>query len=200
MRKQEFLDALREKLCGLPRADIEERLSFYGEMIDDRIEEGLLEEDAVSQIGSVDGIIAQIVADTPLVKIARERIRPKKRLGAGVSVLLVLGSPIWLSLLIAAFAVVLSLYVTLWAVFASLWAVFASLACCAPCGVIAGAVFAVTGNVPAGIVIAAAGVACAGLAILAFFGCKAATRGMLLWTKRMALATKKALLKKEVAQ
>ena len=48
MNKQEFLSQLRKGLAGLPQNDIEERLAFYGEMIDDRIEEGLSEEEAVS--------------------------------------------------------------------------------------------------------------------------------------------------------
>ena len=53
MNKQEFLSGLRKGLCGLPQDDIEERLSFYGEMIDGRIEEGLSEEEAVSEIGAL---------------------------------------------------------------------------------------------------------------------------------------------------
>jgi hypothetical protein len=42
MNKQEFLTALKKALSPLSKADLEERLSFYSEMIDDRIEEGLL--------------------------------------------------------------------------------------------------------------------------------------------------------------
>ena len=38
MTKQKFLARLREGLRGLPEADIEERLTFYGEMLDDRME------------------------------------------------------------------------------------------------------------------------------------------------------------------
>jgi len=45
-------------------------------------------------------------------------------------VLLTLGSPIWLSLGIAAVAVILSLYISLWAIIFSLGAVFASFAAC----------------------------------------------------------------------
>ena len=48
MGKQEFLAQLRKGLQGLPQEDIEERLTFYSEMIDDRMEEGLSEEEAVS--------------------------------------------------------------------------------------------------------------------------------------------------------
>ena len=45
MGKQEFLEQLRKQFSSLPQADIEEQLSFYSEMIDDRMEEGLSEED-----------------------------------------------------------------------------------------------------------------------------------------------------------
>ena len=41
MTKNEFLEQLRRGLSGLPMEDIDERLNFYSEMIDDRIEEGL---------------------------------------------------------------------------------------------------------------------------------------------------------------
>ena len=68
MLKQEFLNALKEGLKGLPEKDIEERLTFYGEMIDDRIEEGRTEEEAVNEIGSVDEVVQQIVAETPLTR------------------------------------------------------------------------------------------------------------------------------------
>ena len=52
MSKQEFLAQLRKSLSGLPQEDIEERLTFYSEMIEDHIEEGLPEEEAVSAVGS----------------------------------------------------------------------------------------------------------------------------------------------------
>ena len=50
MRKQEFIAVLRKKLSALPRRDAEERIAFYSEMIDDRIEEGLLEEFSPRQL------------------------------------------------------------------------------------------------------------------------------------------------------
>ena len=56
MTKQNFLDKLRTKLKALPKKEVEECLSFYSEMIDDRIEEGLSECDAVSAIGDVNKI------------------------------------------------------------------------------------------------------------------------------------------------
>ncbi|MBR4012700.1 MAG: DUF1700 domain-containing protein, partial [Clostridia bacterium] len=111
MNKKEFLERLREALRGLPQSDVDERVSFYSEMIDDRIEEGFTEEEAVSGIGDVNDISAQIISETPLGKIVKEKARSGRSLRAWEIVLLVLGSPIWLSLLIAAAAVVLSAYI-----------------------------------------------------------------------------------------
>ena len=123
MNREQFMAALREKLAGLPEEDIVSSLEYYGEMIDDRIEDGVPEETAVAAVGSVDEIAEQILMDTPLTKLVQARVKSKRSLKAWEIVLLVLGSPIWLSLLIAAAAVVLSVYITLWAIIISLFAV-----------------------------------------------------------------------------
>lgn len=199
MNKQEFLAELRKGLSGLPQDDVEERLTFYGEMIEDRIEEGLWEEEAVSAVGSVDEIAAQIIADTPLAKSAKETMKPKRRLKAWEIVLLVLGSPIWLSLLIAVCVVILSLYISLWSVIISLWAVFASFIGCAFGGIAVGIGFAFGSNGLTGIAMIGAGVVCAGLSIFTFFGCKAVTTGTVRLTKKIAIGIKNCFIKKEEA-
>ena len=199
MNKQEFLARLREGLSGLPREDIEERLTFYSEMIEDRMEEGLSEEEAVFEIGTVEELVSQTVADTPLAKIARERIKPKRQLKAWEIILIALGSPIWLSLLIAAFAVVFSLCVALWAVIICLWAAFASVLAYAFGAIIGGTVLVCNGNAPTGIALIAGGLVCAGLSIFVFYGCKAATKGILMLTKKMGIWIKNCFRKKEEA-
>ena len=118
MNKQSFLGRLRKALSGLPQKEQEERITFYSEMIDDRMEEGMLEEEAVASIGTW----KEILADLPPIK---------KTGNALVILLLILGCPIWLSLGIAVLAVVFSLYVSVWAVIISFWAVFVSIAACA---------------------------------------------------------------------
>ena len=200
MTKQQFLDALRARLAGLPEGDIEERLDFYGEMIDDRVEEGLDEQGAVAAIGTVEEIATQIVAETPFVKLARERLRPKRRLAAWETVLILVGAPIWLSLVIAAFSVALSLYAVLWSLVISAWAIFASFAACAPAGVLVGAVFAVGGRPIAGLFMIAAGLCLGGLTIFAYFDCKAATRGTVVLSAKLILGMKKSFIKKEEEQ
>ena len=197
MTKQEFLCALGKKLSGLPRREVEERLAFYGESIDDRIEEGRTEAQAVSDIGSVDEIAAQVIAEIPLARIAKERVRPKRRLRAWEIVLLVLGSPVWLPLLAVAAVLGLVLYLVPWILIVSVWAVFASLAACAVGGVAAGLCFAVRGFGFTGLASMSAGICCAGLAIFLFFGCLGATRGIVRLTKQIVFGIKKCFMGKE---
>ena len=199
MKKLDFLLLLRDKLSPLPTDEVEERLNFYSEMIEDRIDEGMTEEEAVTSLGSVDEIVNQILSDIPLFRIVKERIRSKKRLSATEIVLLAVGSPIWLPLLIAAFAVVLSVYACIWAVVISLWAVFASLAACGVAVPVAGVFFLCTGSAAGGVASIAAGLASAGLAIFAFYGCRAATKGTVWLTKNLALGMKKCFVRKERA-
>ena len=196
MNKQEFLEQLRSRLSGVPAGDVDERLDFYSEMIDDSIEEGLSEEEAVSQVGTVNDVARQIIGEIPLSKIVKENVKPKRRLRAWEIVLLVLGSPVWVSLLIAAVSVVLSLYISLWAVIISFWAVFLALAVSAVYSVISGVVCLVMGYGFVGLAMFGAALCCAGLAIFAFFGCKAASKGTVKLTKFIALKIKSLFIRK----
>ncbi len=197
MNKKKFLEELQKGLNGLPLKDIEERLNFYNEMIEDRIEEGLSEEEAVSTLGNLEEMITQIVAETPISKIAKERIKSKRRLSALEIVLLVLGSPIWVSLLIALIAVILSVYVSLWSVVISLWAAFVSLLASAFGSIAAGIIFAFINKTLTGVALICAGFVLLGLSIFMFFGTKVATKGILLITKKFALWIKNCIIKKE---
>lgn len=196
MLKEEFLAQLRGGLAGLPQEDLEERLAFYSELLDDRMEEGLSEAEAVAAAGPVEQIVQQIIVETPLTKIVKEKMRPKRRLQVWEIVLLALGSPVWLSLGLAALAVVLSLYVVVWSLDVSLWAVFAALGAGAAGGVLGLAL----GSGAARLAMLAAGMVLAGLAILLFFGCKAATMGIWKLTKAVVLRMKHRFLGKEDAQ
>lgn len=196
MLKQEFLSALRAKLNSLPQKEVEERLSFYSEMIDDRMEDGLSETAAVADVGTVDSVFAQILAELPLSALVREKMKPKHRMGAWEILLLVLGSPVWLSLLISAFAVVLSLYVVLWAVVISLWTIPVSLGAGAIAGVLAMPMFCYFGNFYAGLAMLACGLFCAGLAVYAHYACKLFTCLSALVTKYMTVGIKRMLVGK----
>ena len=96
MTKQEFLNQLDRGLKGLPKEEIEQRIAFYEEIINDKIEEGLSEEGAVDSLGGVDRVIDAILAEIPLSVIVKRKIKPKKSLAAWEIILLAVGSPVWL--------------------------------------------------------------------------------------------------------
>ena len=200
MRKEEFLTALRDALHGLPARDLERSLEFYREMIDDRMEDGLSEEEAVAAIGPVEDVVAQILSETPLPRLVREKVRPHRVLRIWEIVLLVLGSPVWLPLLAAAALVILSVYLVIWAVIVSLYAVDLSFAVCGVAGLFGIYLAERSGNLAAGIMMLGASFICAGIAIFLFFGFNQATRGILLGSKRVVLGLKSRFVGKEAAQ
>lgn len=180
MRKQEFLDALARGLAGVEQADIAERLNFYSEMIDDRMEEGLSEEEAVAAMGSIDEIVGRDRGEGCAEERAvptPEKPKKKRRLRAWEIVLICVGSPIWFSLGVAAFAVLISLYAVLWVLVAATWAVLATFCAVSVAAVAMGVVGIVLGRVPEGIALIGASLTLAGLAVFAFFGAFAATKG-----------------------
>ena len=195
MTKSEFLEAIRARLTGFPEAEIEESLRFYGEMIDDRMEDGMAEDLAVSAVGSLEEIVAEIKEDHELLDQERISEKPKARMKTTTIVLLAVGSPIWVSLGAAAFAVLLSLFVTLWAAVVSLWAAFAALGVLAAAGVLMGVMHLCGAAVPSGLALIGASLIGAGLAILLFIGGLAATKGILRFVKFVWLKTKHRFVK-----
>ena len=121
MTKSEFLRQLSDRLQSLPERDRTETLTYWSEMIDDRIEDGMTEEEAVRDIGTPEEAAARIAGMNPIHTPCAPP-KEKRGLKAWEIVLLILGSPLWLSLLLAVFAVILSVYISVWAVVISLWA------------------------------------------------------------------------------
>lgn len=197
MSKQEFLDELRKGLSSLPQNDLEERLTFYSEMIDDRMEEGLTEEEAISEIGTVNEVLSQIIEEIPLSKLVKEKVKPKRTLRVWEIVLLVLGSPIWCSFLIAAFTIIFAGYAVLWSIIVSLWAIEVSFVACSFGSAASAVIFIFQGNGLVGIAMFGAGIFCAGLSIFLFFGCKEVTKGILFLSKKIVLGVKSLILGKE---
>ena len=197
MTKLKFLMSLHGRLSELPEDEVEERLNFYSEMIEDRIEEGLSEEEAVAEMGSVDEVAEQIIAEIPLSKIVKKKMKPKRRLTPAEITLLALGSPLWLSLLIVAFSLIISLFAALWSVIIAFWAVFASLIVCAFSACALGIGLAVFDTAATGIALTGTGLVCAGIGIFSFYGCRASTKGAAWLTRKIVIGIKKCFVKKE---
>ena len=185
MRKVEFLEALKARLWALPEADIQCSLDYYSEMIDDRMEDGLTEEEAVAAIGNLEEIVQQILGETPRPPVVVEPVKKEKPAKDNTKIwliiLLILASPVLISLAASAAATVLSVYVSLWTVVIVLYAGFLALAV-SSAGCIVGSFFMV-GGIAGGIVAWGAALVCAGLAILLLLLANLAAKGMVMLTK-----------------
>lgn len=128
MNKQEYLESIRSRISAMPADDVNRFMDYYSEMIDDRVEDGLSEEEAVADMGSPDAAVEQILEDMPLTKLVKEKIKPKHELKAWEVVLIVLGSPVWIPLLITAAVLWLTLWIVAFALLISFYAVVLSFA------------------------------------------------------------------------
>ena len=196
MNKQEFLFRLRQGLSGLPQSDIEERLSFFCEAIDDRMEDGMSEEEAIAALGSVDEIAQQILSDIPLTKLVRAKIKPKRTIKAWEIVLLILGFPLWFPLLISIAAVIFSIYVTIWSIVITLYAVNLTFALCAVAALPLSVLLICVGKLQLGLLAMSTCLIMAGLTIGWFFLAKYATKGTLWLGKRILLGIKALFIRK----
>lgn len=175
MTKGAFLSELHKKLSPfLTEEDIQKTLEFYSEAIDDRKEEGMSPEEAVDAVGTPSEIANRLLDETPVTKIVKKKIGKKKN--KAVWILLLLGSPLWIALLLAFFACIAAVYVVGAALLLSLFAVTFALLLAFPAGVVFAVVVAVSGEWPAAFVLFGLGLCAAGLGLFMFLLCHPAIK------------------------
>ena len=189
MSKQDFIQQLTAGLMGLSEEDIRKSVDYYSEMIDDRMEDGMSEEEAVSALGSIEDIRSKILEDVPMARIVKEKITPKRDFRVGEIVLLLLGSPLWLPLLLTFIIVCLVIYLAFWVVIMSLYVVDLSV-------LVSGLVslfgsFIIGNGLMAALFFIGSGMALIGIAVLLFFGFNQVSKAMLMLSKGVALGIKK---------
>ena len=189
MNKAEFTQQLTNSLAGLSQYDINRSVDYYTEMIDDRVEDGMTEEDAVAALGSIDEIRSKILEEVPITKIVKEKMTPKRSFGAGEIVLLVLGAPLWIPLLLAGIVVILAIYISFWSIIFSLYVADLSVFISGLAGLIVAAIK--PGGPLGALFYAGCGIALIGVAILLFFGFNQVTKGLLCISKMIILGIKK---------
>ena len=64
MTKTQLIEKLKKELSFLPAEELESRLAFYSEMIDDRIEDGLTEEEVAEILKTPDDYDVRIRIET----------------------------------------------------------------------------------------------------------------------------------------
>lgn len=178
MTKQAFLAAVEARLQGVSPSDIQKSLDFYREMIDDRIEEGMSEAEAVAAMGSPEEAARQILSEMPLPKVIKAKADPGRSLHGWEIALLIIGSPVWVPLLLAAFVIFFAVYVVIWSVVIAFFAVDVAFAGCAIAFIPGGIIASVSAG--GGVLVLLLGLACifAALTILWFFVCLGLSKAM----------------------
>ncbi len=197
MNKEAFLQELTKRLYGLSENDLNERLAYYGEVLDAKVENGMTEEEAVASIGSVDTVVNRIMSEIPLTKLVREKVETEKKGNAWKIVLLILLFPIWFPLLVALFAVFFSLLVAIWAIILAFYIVDLALMISAVVLIPGSVVLFFVGGPGATVLGIGAAFVCAGLSVLLFLFCGLLVKGTVKLMKLMLLGIKSVFVGKE---
>ena len=187
MSKADFLRLLERALMQLSEEERQKNLEYYSELLDDMMEEGMTEAEATAKLGSPNKIAQSILQEMPLGKLVSTRMKPKSGWTPLAIVLAVVGSPVWVPLLLATVAIVLAVFVSIWALGFAAVAVVIALAV----AVVAAPIFAVRAAVmtlPLGLMLLGAGLVLLGLCVLG--GLMAVELCKLLWQLTVWLAHK----------
>ncbi|MBE6882057.1 MAG: DUF1700 domain-containing protein [Ruminococcaceae bacterium] len=175
MNKIQFIAELKNRLSSLPPCDINKFIDYYSEMIDDRIEDGLSEEEAVNDLGNIENIVSQIFSEYPekteVYSPAEKTVSSGKKLSSSWIVLIaVLTSPIWIPLISSAASVVFSVIISVAAIMIVLYALDFAFAVCGITSVVASIPLLLQLEVFQSGMCFGLGLICIGLSILLFFG------------------------------
>ena len=190
MKKEAFLRALNKRLEGMSAEERARALEFCAESIDDRVEDGMAEEDAVTALGDVEDVARGLLADRPLGAVVRERVRHESN--AGRVVLLICASPLLLTL----FAVGLSVYAALWAAMIAIYAAVASLLIAGAAGALGGVALMFLQGAAPGLCICGAGLVSFALGLLLIAPMKATGKGLWKLTKAFGRGCKRLIVGK----
>ena len=186
MTRDEFLGRLGELLSCLPEDQVEETKAFYVEAIADRMEDGMSEDEAVAAMGTPGEVAEATLDDLPAVPRAIARTR--RRSAVLLWVLTIVGSPVWVPLLIA--SVALSVYVCIWVLALCVWVIAAALGAVGAASLALVAAGVAVGHVPYVIAMLGCGLALVGAALLVGAGAweasKQIARLSALWARKAA--------------
>lgn len=109
MNKEQFFNELNKLLKALPEKDRNKANTYYNEIINDYIEDGMAEEIAIEKLGDIHSIADEILSDNG------KNTNKGSSVGSNILIgtLLVLGFPLWGSLLLAGALLLLSFYIIL---------------------------------------------------------------------------------------
>lgn len=73
MNKQEFFKILRKKLYAFDVSEVDTIIGYYNEMIEDKKDTGMSEEEAIASLGEINKLVTQISADLVVTRSDEQR-------------------------------------------------------------------------------------------------------------------------------
>ncbi len=167
MTRQQFLEGLRQELRGVPKQELEQTINYYSEIIADRMEEGMTEEQAVAKMEPMHVIAKRVAADF------KGGTAPRAKMTGLMIALIILGFPLWFPLLVTFVALLVVALTLVWVMVLVMWAVCLGLFS----GGLAAIITLLTGGFHFGLPVIGQiglGMAAMGLSIFLFYGAKSA--------------------------
>lgn len=112
MTKSTFIENLRVLLKSINEDERNKFISYYEEIFDDYMENGFTEEEVINKIGSPESIANSILEEQDSLNIKVPSFNSKIL----NTVLLILGFPLWGSLLLTVALIILSIYIIIFCV------------------------------------------------------------------------------------
>ena len=112
MNRVEFIEILDVELAALKRVEREKFITYYEEIIDDYMENGFEEEAVIEKIGNPKAIAKNILSEQDTVDI-KVPLTNSKVINM---ILLILGFPLWGSLVFAGLMLALSGVIVIWCI------------------------------------------------------------------------------------
>ena len=187
MKKSEFLNLLQLSLKGFPKDDIAKTIQYWDEMISDKVEDGMKEEDVIKDL-SIEEIVGNTLSAIPLKKLIKEKTKNTKgwKIAFWISTFY-----IWVPILISIIAAIFSVYVSLWAGVVSLGAGGIACVVSGPVAILTGLVKMLTISFPFGALMCGLGITAIGLGILLGVLTIKTAQWMIIFGKKLFLWTKK---------
>lgn len=127
MNKELFLQQLRVRLQYLPPLEQQRTLSYYEEMIADRMEDGISEQEAVAALGPIENIVKDTYEDLGFTQLlqANMRMNTTNKISDKILIALIIfiTAPFWLTFAVLAFSILISIAAVIFSLFIAFVAV-----------------------------------------------------------------------------
>jgi len=197
MIKHEFLRRLEQNLMQLPVEERKKQVSFYAEMIDDRMEDGMTEEAAVEALGDPAKAAQQILENMPLGTLVKTRVKPSGGWTVTAVVLAVIGCPIWIPIALVVLIIAVTVFAVLWVCAAAVFAVVLTLLATSVLVLISPFFTIGSAGLPIALLMVGSGLAGIGLTVFVCIGAIYLIKGIAKLSVLLGRLVKSAFIRKE---